>query len=111
MKTAVVKQLYEYSSRGEWDAQRPLLTDDYKHHLVGQGVDLDGPDAAIEAVRSSSEALHMTWTSDRVEEHGDFAVSFSTGEIAGMSPFKALNIYRFSGDRIAEAWVIVPPLG
>ena len=106
-----IKELYALASKGDFDGQRALLADNYQHHIVAMGVDIDGADATIAAMRNMSEALPMTWTSDRVEEHGVFAVSFSTGEVQGMEPFKALNIYRFDGDLIAEGWVLAPPMG
>jgi len=106
MKSDSIKRLYELSNEGDFDGQRALLTENYRHHILGQGIDLDGADATIEAMRNMFAVMKMTWSSDRVEEHGPFAVSFSTGEIEGLPPFTALNIYRFEGDLIAEGWVL-----
>jgi hypothetical protein len=111
MRKDVVKKLYELSASGDFDGQRPLLTDGYRHHILGQGIDLEGADAAIEANRDAMTALKMTWFSDRIEEHGPFVVSFSTGQIEGLPPFKALNVYRFEGDLIAEGWVLAAQPG
>jgi hypothetical protein len=111
MRKESIKRLYELSGRGDFDGARPLLTDNYRHHVLDQGIDLDGADATIEALRNAFTALQMTWSSDRVEEHGPFAVSFSTGQIQGLPPFKALNVYRFEGDLIAEGWVLSAPPG
>jgi hypothetical protein len=111
VKTETIHRLYELSSSGDFDGQRPLLADNYRHHLVGQGVDFNSADETLEALKATAATMPMTWMSDHVEEHGVFAVSFSTGEITGIPPFKAVNVYRFEGDVIAEGWVFVPPLG
>ena len=109
MKAERIRKLYDLADSGDWEGQRALLADGYRHHILHEGVDIEGPDETIAAVRSASEGLRMTWTSDRIDEHGVFAVSFSTGTIEGLPPFKALNIYRFDGDQIAEGWVLAGP--
>jgi hypothetical protein len=111
MDVSRIKQLYELADEGDWDSQRPLLADDYHHHVVGQGIDFNSADETIDAMKGIWQSLDMRWSSDRIEEHGVFAVSFSTGQIGDAEPFKALNIYRFDGDLIAEGWVIAPPTG
>lgn len=106
MDLSRISQLYALANKGDFQTQRSWLTDTYRHHVLALGIDWDGPDEALAGLEKTWQDLSLEWTAERVEEHGVFAVSYSTVKSSlRPEPFKAVNVYRLEGDLIAEGWV------
>jgi hypothetical protein len=107
-----IAKSYELLARGDFEALRSWLTEDFRYHVPEIGLTYEGRDEALTGLRDLYVDFDANWSSYRVEEHGVFVVSFNVGTTnLSPKPMKSLLVFRFEGELIAECWVMAPPLG
>lgn len=104
---------YEAMAKGDTEQLGALLVNDYVQHIPSWGLTVHGRERTLELVFRIVDRLQITdLRLERVEQHGDFVVSF----VSGRSPlrpdeFHGVDVARGGPDGLAvEGWVHRAPL-
>jgi predicted SnoaL-like aldol condensation-catalyzing enzyme len=103
---------YEAMAKGDTEPLGALMADDYVQHLTAWGFTVHGRERNLELVSRIFDRFGITeYRLDRVEQHGDFVISF----ISSRSPLRpeevqGVDVVRIGPDGLAvEGWVHRPP--
>ena len=111
MDTSWLQSGYEAANDGDWEAFRTHATEAYVHNIPNLGITWKGRDEALAGLHAIYGQYQLKQTVQSVAEHGPFIiVNVLMNSAQRESTTEAVHVYREDAGKIAEAWVLTPPI-
>lgn len=107
------REAYEAMTKGDTEPIGALITDDYVQHMPALGITARGRARTMDLVSRIFDRLQITeYRLERVEQHGDFVISFVSGRSSlRADEFHGVDVHRAGPDgRAVEGWAHRPPM-
>jgi len=105
------RQALEAIGHQDYEPAMALVAPDYKHHVTSHGVEITGQQELRDILVPQLEEMGLVQHLEQIVESGDFVVAtIRASSRLAEGEFTIVYVFRYDGDRIAEAWAISRPV-